>query len=171
MRGGGKAVLSGANPRLCHIIGAFGANNEMFAGASRLRCAPPGRNKMKNLLKAHVLAAALLAGAAVMPAHAEGEKVGDTQMCIESNRIRSTQILNHKTILVRMVSANEYKRIDILNNCSTLDKSTGFAYDTSINKLCKQDTLTVLDSGQTCMIDQIVTIDAAEAKALQQKRQ
>jgi len=104
------------------------------------------------------------------PAWADGENIGDTQMCIESNRISSTQILNRKTILVKMSPGNGYKRIDLLNNCSTLDKTTGFAYDTSINKLCKQDALRVLDSGQTCLIDKIVTIDAAEAKALQQRK-
>src|SRR3954469_18870584 len=96
-----------------------------------------------------------VAGFAPLPAWADGENIGDTQMCNESNRIMNTQILNHKTILVKMSPGNSYKRIDILSNCSTLDKSTGFAYDTSINKLCKQDTLHVLDSGQTCMIGQI----------------
>jgi hypothetical protein len=130
---------------------------------------------MTHILKTQIFAAAALLGFAALPATsssalADGEKIGDTQMCIESNRIQSTTILNHKTILVRMMPGNGYKRIDIKSNCSTLDKSTGFAYDTSINKLCKQDVLRVLDSGQTCMIDQIVTIDEAEAKALQRKK-
>ncbi|MBY0509907.1 MAG: hypothetical protein K2P94_07110 [Rhodospirillaceae bacterium] len=115
------------------------------------------------------VAAFAAVGFMALPAFAEGENVGDTQMCIESNRIRSTEILNHKTILVRMNTGGTYKRIDILNNCATLDKSTGFIYDTSINKLCKQDALTIIDSGQTCLIDKIVTIDAAEAKALRVK--
>lgn len=121
-------------------------------------------------LKTYAFTATLLALAAASPAFAEGEKVGDTQMCIESHRIQSTQVLDHKTILVRMTPGQGYKRIDIKNRCSTLDKSTGFAYDTSINKLCKQDSLKVLDSGQICMIDQIVTIDETEAKALQRKK-
>lgn len=126
---------------------------------------------MNPQMKSMVAITALIGAAfAALPALAEGEKIGDTQMCIESNRISSTQILNHKTILVKMSPGNGYKRIDILNNCATLDKSTGFAYDTSINRLCKQDTLRVLDSGQTCLIDKIVTIDAAEAKALQHKK-
>lgn len=113
--------------------------------------------------------AALAVGFAGLPAYAEGENVGDTQMCIDSHRIRSTEILNDGTILIRMTGGQDYKRIDMLNRCSTLDKSTGFIYDTSINKLCKQDALTVIDSGQTCLIDNIVTIDAAEAKALRVK--
>jgi hypothetical protein len=111
-------------------------------------------------------AASAVVGLASLPAFAEGENVGDTQMCIESNRIRSTEILNDGTVLIKMIGSKDYKRIDMLNRCSTLDKSTGFIYDTSINKLCKQDALTVIDSGQTCLIDKIVTIDAAEAKAL-----
>jgi len=120
----------------------------------------------KSLMTLGFAAAAVVA----TPAWADGENIGDTQMCIESNRISSTQILNRKTILVKMSPGNGYKRIDLLNNCSTLDKTSGFAYDTSINKLCKQDALRVLDSGQTCLIDKIVTIDAAEAKALQQRK-
>jgi hypothetical protein len=124
---------------------------------------------MQHSFRLCAVAVAAVVGLAAVPAFAEGENVGDTQMCIDSNRIRSTEILNHKTILVRMNTGSTYKRIDMLSNCSTLDKSTGFIYDTSINKLCKQDALRIIDSGQTCLIDQIVTIDAAEAKALRIK--
>ena len=126
-------------------------------------------------MKSHILKSLITLGfvaatVVAMPAWADGENVGDTQMCIESNRISSTQVLGHNTILVKMSPGNGYKRIDLLNNCSTLNKTTGFAYDTSLNKLCKQDALRVLDSGQTCLIDKIVTIDEAEAKALQQRK-
>lgn len=127
---------------------------------------------MKPTFKTSLIAAAALAvtGALALPALAEGDKIGDTQMCIESQRIRSTSILDHKTILVSMLGRASFKRIDLIDGCTSLNKGTGFAYGTSINRLCMQDSLHVLDSGQVCMIDKIVTIDAAEAKALRTKK-
>ncbi|GEM_PF-1321186 len=101
----------------------------------------------------------------------EGDNVGDTQMCIDSHLIDDTPIIDSETILVRMVSpANSFKRIDLARKCPGLNKGTGFAYDTSIAKLCKQDTLAPLNSsGVRCIIDQIVTIDAAEARTLMER--
>ncbi len=102
---------------------------------------------------------------------ADGDSVGDTQMCIDSNHIDDTPVIDSKTILVRMtVPKDGYKRIDLINNCAGLNKGSGFAYDSPINKLCKQDTLTVLGpGGSTCLIDKIVTIDKAEAKELMER--
>jgi hypothetical protein len=112
-------------------------------------------------------ACGVLAAAAV---RAAGENVGDTQQCIHTQYIDQTPVIDNRTILVKM-KGKRYKRIDLLNNCSGLKLQGGFGYSTSINQLCTSDPLTVLEPiGATCLIDKIVTIDEAEAKALMAKR-
>ena len=105
--------------------------------------------------------------AARSAAAAEGSAIGDTQMCIDSNAIRRTPVVDSRTIVVEMRGgAHGYKRIDLKGICPGLDRQTGFSYESSINKLCVPDGLRVLDSGAVCMIDKIVTIDEREAKEL-----
>jgi hypothetical protein len=114
------------------------------------------------------LATAVLAAAAV---RAEGENVGDTQQCVRLQYIDSTPVIDNKTILIKMKGKGGYKRIDLVNNCSGLKIEGGFAHSTSINQLCTSDALRVLQPvGSTCLIDKIVTIDEAEAKALLAKK-
>ena len=113
------------------------------------------------------LAVAAISCATSFAARAEGEKVGDTQMCIESNRIKNTQVLDNKTVLISMDTARDnFKRIDLARTCGLTGGRT-FSYSTSLPKLRKQDVLTVIETGEACVIDQIVTIDSAEAKSLQ----
>jgi hypothetical protein len=103
-----------------------------------------------------------------------GERVGDTQQCVPLQFIDQTPVIDNKTILVKMKAKGGYKRIDLLNSCSGLKLSGGFAHSTSTNDLCTTDPLRVVEPtgpiGATCMIDKIVTIDEAEAKALMAKR-
>lgn len=119
----------------------------------------------KRLLTLAVVAGGFLVTPAIA---ADGDNVGDTQMCIDSHAIDDTPVIDGKTILVKMIVPKDgYKRIDLINNCAGLNKGSGFAYDSPLNKLCKQDTLTVLGpGGSTCFIDKIVTIDKTEAKKL-----
>jgi len=101
---------------------------------------------------------------------AQGSKVGETQMCIDTRDIRKTPVIDRRTILVEM-RGKGYKRIDLLAGGSGLDQSTGFGFSTSLNKLCVQDGLQVLEAGGArCMIDKIVTIDDDEARALKARR-
>jgi hypothetical protein len=106
------------------------------------------------------------------PAFAEdGDSVGDTQMCINTHHIRDTPVIDGKTILVKMrVPKDGYKRIDLIRNCAGLHNGTGFAYSSSLNKLCKQDGLIAIGSaGSHCFIDKIVTIDEEEAMELMKR--
>ena len=96
------------------------------------------------------------------PALAES---GDEQQCIYLSYIHQTPVIDDKTILVEM-KGNTYERIDLLNRCSGLKIMGGFSYSTSINRLCKQDVLTVLRAGSPCMIDKIVDITEEEAEQL-----
>eukprot|EP01012_Entosiphon_sulcatum_P046887 TRINITY_DN63288_c0_g1_i1.p2 TRINITY_DN63288_c0_g1~~TRINITY_DN63288_c0_g1_i1.p2 ORF type:complete len:131 (+),score=28.00 TRINITY_DN63288_c0_g1_i1:21-413(+) len=117
----------------------------------------------------YLFAAAALMGFAGA-AHAEGEKVGDTQRCIRLQYINQTPVIDDKTILVEMKGGG-FKRIDLLNKCSGLKIQGGFSHSTSTNDLCVTDPLRVLEPiGSTCLIDKIVTIDAAEAKELRKKK-
>ncbi len=118
-----------------------------------------------------MLAAMLFASA---PVRAEGENAGETQMCVPLQQIDDRRVIDDKTILLKMVVGPSYKRIDLARPCSGLKSAGGFSSATSISQLCKQDILRViqepLSMGSQCIIDQIVTIDEAEAKALMAKK-
>jgi hypothetical protein len=114
------------------------------------------------------LASGVIAAAAVK---ADGENIGDTQQCVHLQYIDSTPVIDNKTILIKMKGRGGFKRIDLVNNCSGLKIEGGFSHSTSINQLCTSDALRVLQPvGSTCLIDKIVTIDEAEAKALLAKK-
>jgi hypothetical protein len=110
----------------------------------------------------------LIAAATTLPAAAETEGEEQTQQCIRLQYVDQTPVIDNKTILVEM-KGNKFKRIDLRNRCSGLKLEGGFSHSTSINKLCKQDTLQVLRSGGFCMIDKIVDITEEEALALKKK--
>lgn len=122
---------------------------------------------MRALFRTPWPAALLVAVTIVTGGAMAGAQVGATQMCIDSQRINNTQISDRRTIVVEMRGPREYKRIDLVRECPGLREGTGFGYSTSINKLCIQDPLKILEvAGGTCLIDKIVNIDEAEAKAL-----
>ncbi|NKB44655.1 MAG: hypothetical protein GKS03_10305 [Alphaproteobacteria bacterium] len=120
-------------------------------------------------MKAFLLALPLIIISA-LPATAEtNDGMEKTQQCIRLQYVDQTPVIDNKTILVEM-KGNTYKRIDLRNRCSGLKLEGGFSHSTSINKLCKQDTLRVLRSGGFCMIDKIVDITEEEAVALKASR-
>lgn len=91
------------------------------------------------------------------------------QQCIKLQNIRSTPVIDNKTILV-VLRGKKYKRINLLNRCPGLKIEGGFSHSTSINKLCIQDSLRVINSGGICMIDKIVNITKEEARELRAKK-
>ena len=129
---------------------------------------------MKETLKRTLIAAAagIAAGCATFAtAHAAGENVGDTQMCVPLMSIDQTPVIDDRTILIKMKGKGGYKRIDLVNRCSGLKFQEGFSHTTSTNDLCTTEPLRVLEPvGSTCRIEKIVTIDEAEAKQLMAKR-
>jgi hypothetical protein len=104
----------------------------------------------------------------------DGVDVDETQMCIPLRQIDDSRVIDDKTILLKMVTGPSYKRIDLARNCPGLKFSGGFSSATSISQLCRQDILRIIQDppslGSQCIIDQIVTIDEAEAKELMAKR-
>ena len=119
---------------------------------------------------APALGAAFLFAANAAQAQA-ADKVGAPQMCIMSNYIEETPVIDNRTILVRMNPGRGYKRIELETDCNTMADGKNLAFDTSVNRLCVQDTLNAHeDSGHACTISKIVTIDADEAQELMSRR-
>ena len=109
-----------------------------------------------------------LAVAAGLSASAYAAEVGDVQMCVPLRQIDDSRVIDDKTILLRMVVGAQYLRIDLAHECFGLKMADSFMSATSISQLCKQDILRVVQEpvGSQCIIDKIVVIDEAEAKAL-----
>jgi hypothetical protein len=118
----------------------------------------------------YLLAAVALFGFAHTANAAKGDNLGDTQQCIRLSSVDETPVIDDRTIAVRMKGGG-YKRIDLVNKCSGLKMQGGFSHSTSTNDLCTTDPLRVLEPvGATCLIDKIVTIDAAEYKELRKRK-
>ncbi len=125
---------------------------------------------MTSPIKRYAIAAVVgvIAGCAAFAVEAAGEKVGDKQMCVALQSVDQTPVIDDSTILIKMKGGRDFKRIDLMSPCSGLKIQGGFSHETSTNDLCTSDPLRVLRSGgSVCMIKQIVTIDKAEAKALE----
>jgi hypothetical protein len=125
-------------------------------------------------MKAFYSGVLVIVGLGVLPmtaatAHAAG-MVGETKNCINLRDIESSPAIDNRTILVKLKGANQFKRIDLAQACQGLTFS-GFGQTSPDGKLCKSTPLYVLQTGgQVCMIDNITTIDAAEAATLEKKR-
>jgi hypothetical protein len=73
--------------------------------------------------------------------------LGKSEMCLETERIKETRILDDQTILFEMLGGTIYlTRLPV--KCNSLNISGGFQYSTSNNKLCKQDNIRVIEPGQ-----------------------
>lgn len=105
-----------------------------------------------------ILASALLAGAAA-PA-APGDKVppavetGPAVSCIQSSRIRSTEVRNDQVIDFRMNDGKVYRNT-LPYACPQLGFEGRFLHKSTIDQYCSVDTITVLQSpglipGPTC---------------------
>ncbi len=120
---------------------------------------------------AALAACAVTATAASAQVAKQTDQPGAAQMCIMSNYIEETPVIDNRTILVRMNPGRGYKRIELATDCSTMADGRNLAFDTRINRLCVQDTLNAQeDTGHACTISKIVTIDADEAQELMSRR-
>ena len=90
--------------------------------------------------------------------------------CIRLSSIDDSPAIDEKTILIKLKSSHQFKRIDLVSTCAGLTFS-GFSHKTPEDMLCKSNPLHVNQiGGMTCMIDKIVDISEAEAKTLEAKR-
>ena len=69
--------------------------------------------------------------------------LGNPEMCIDTSRIKETVILDDRTVLFVMSGGRLFiNRLPF--QCTGLGIADGFAYTTSISKICKQDIITAL---------------------------
>ena len=106
------------------------------------------------------------AACAALPARAAD--IGEVQTCVSLKQIDDSRVIDDKTIVLRMVTPPEYRRIDLTTACTGLAFSGSFSSATSIGQLCANDILKVTRDpvGSQCTIDQITVIDEGEAKGL-----
>jgi hypothetical protein len=77
------------------------------------------------------------------PAAAEA---GPAVNCVQTSLIEDTRVWNDEVIDFRMRNGVTYRNT-LPNRCPTLGYQARFAYRTSTGQLCRQDTITVLQSG------------------------
>ncbi len=111
------------------------------------------------------LAAALTFGIGATSAIA-ADPVGTSHKCVRLSDIRESPIVDDKTIVLKMRGRDDFKRVDMRGTCSGM-KFSGIGHSTPSDELCTSNSITVLQPvGAVCMIQQIVTIDKAEADKL-----
>ena len=72
--------------------------------------------------------------------------LGKPVMCLNLSQVDETIVLDDQTILIKMIGNALYLN-RLPEPCYGLKTGDGFSYSTSINKLCKQDIISVLSSG------------------------
>jgi hypothetical protein len=97
--------------------------------------------------------------------------LGEPEMCIDVHRIKETRIIDNQTILFIMRGGTRYlNRLPV--PCTGLVIGDGFAYSTSISKLCMQDSIDVLNTGSalgnTCPLGKFLPFkaDMRDSKAV-----
>ena len=82
--------------------------------------------------------------AAILDAH---ERTGDVQSCISLRQINSISAVDENTLLIKS-GVNDYYVNDLSGRCHGATRnSSRFEYTTSINQLCRNDILKVVDNG------------------------
>lgn len=114
------------------------------------------------------LLGAVAACAAPQPRSAQPMVVaGDPVNCVQTNRIRSTRIIDDQTIDFRM-SNGTVLRNTLPNRCPGLRAADAFSYSTSQSQLCNVDIIRVLNTtggprtGASCGLGQFVPVKPAE---------
>ncbi len=109
---------------------------------------------------------ALTAALTLGTASAFADTVGESHRCVRLSDIQESPVINDKTIVLKMRSKDDFKRVDMRGTCSGM-KFSGIGHSTPTDELCTSDAITVLQPvGAACMIEKIVTIDKAEADQL-----
>ena len=91
------------------------------------------------------------------------EYLGKPEMCIDVYRIKETRIIDDQTILFIMYGGKRYlNRLPV--ECNGLKIGDGFGYETSISKLCMQDSIKALNHGAAlgniCMLGNFIPFKA-----------
>ena len=127
----------------------------------------------QNCLNAALLVAAALAAAACTAAPDSSAEVrapavtiaGEPQDCITTSRIAGTRAHDDYTIDFEMTGGEVYRNT-LSGRCPGLGFEDRFGYRVSTGRLCRLDTITVLQSGgtngATCALGQFVPVRYVE---------
>lgn len=98
------------------------------------------------------------------------EKIGAPENCVNRSQIRSTNVVDDRTIDFKMVGGKVYRNT-LPNRCPGLGFEEAFSYRTSINQLCNVDIIRVLrnfggriDEGTACGLGKFQQIRKTEAE-------
>jgi hypothetical protein len=93
--------------------------------------------------------------------------------CITTARIRTTDILDDRTIIFHMRGNQEVYRVYLPNECPGLARNDRFAYQARNSQICNVDLITVLeqiggrlDATFTCRLGEFIPITREEAEEL-----
>jgi hypothetical protein len=75
---------------------------------------------------------------------AAAQPVGPPIDCVDLVRIRSTHVLDDRTIDFEMTDGDTYRNV-LPHSCPSLGFEEAFSYKTSLSRLCAVDFITVLD--------------------------
>lgn len=77
---------------------------------------------------------------------ATGQAVAGTQDCVELSRIREAKVQDDQTIDFVMIDGRTLRNT-LPYRCPQLGFERAFTYSTSISRLCRVDTITVINQG------------------------
>ncbi len=104
----------------------------------------------------------LVEGLDDLKAESQADKyLGERKMCLDTFRIKETLVLDDQTILFETYGGAVYiSRLPV--RCVGLRIAGGFSYSTSINKLCKQDIIEIVNQspfrGTRCGLGEFILI-------------
>lgn len=97
-------------------------------------------------------------------------QAGDPVNCIQTNRIRSTNVVDDQTVDFRMSNGTVFRNT-LPNNCPGLRSAGAFSYRSTQSRLCSVDIIRVLNTtggprtGASCGLGQFVPVKPADAPA------
>lgn len=121
------------------------------------------------VLAALALAAAAAPGAARdRNAVPEATPTGPARTCLPISLIRESLVRSDRIIDFR-TAGNKYYRVTLPQSCPSLGFERRFSYQTSINQLCAQDIITVLQTtpvmrGASCGLAPFQPVELAKTK-------
>lgn len=95
-----------------------------------------------------------------------------SEKCLVSSRISGTAVVDDRTVLFYLRGGDVYQNI-LPRDCPRLKRNDRFMYETSGNRLCSTDLITVLERygrsferGATCRLGEYFPLDELEAEEL-----
>lgn len=95
-----------------------------------------------------------------------------SERCINLSRLRDTEVISERSILFVMRGGATYRNV-LPSRCRGLSRHRAFSYQTTMNRLCDSDMITVLPAGglsgmtgPTCGLGLFYPLSEVEVEAL-----